>query len=475
MFELPQLELYRWVALVIAFLLVSTWLLKRYTKAETYHIASLIRTKKALPWIDAAAERFRGFRLFSEFGIILGFGAVAVDFLYGRKLGGVKRIALFIGSWLLLSLVPLGFDMLMGGSASSNSAMGNYFWLVVASFGFFGMAGFVVLGLLLYGIEILLKESAGESTCPGVGPIIPGVKIPGMPIYVPLHGWLSLFIILVVHEGMHGIAARKIGVKLKNAGVLLLGLLPMGAFVEPDDKCLAKADARDRLKLYGAGPAANFVVAMLALLLSFAVLFGLAFSIGPWVNDISGKMYTGIQVIGVDKEIEVCGRLYESPSFGKVEEGMVITKVNGKKVNNTGDFLRELGPAAKEPFELTLSKDGIESRETITPNELGWVGFRLGNIENPDYAPPPEYAVFDMLFTQLAEFTYWFIILGILIAMANYIPMGIFDGGRMSVILVAPYFRFLGKGKKETERLVGKAFFWIVLVLILINALPFFI
>ncbi|HLF55126.1 MAG TPA: hypothetical protein VI612_05405, partial [Candidatus Nanoarchaeia archaeon] len=63
--------------------------------------------------------------------------------------------------------------------------------------------------------------------------------------YVPfLHWFLSIFIILIVHEGMHGVMARVYGLPVKNSGLVVLGaLVPLipGAFVEPDEEKLRAA------------------------------------------------------------------------------------------------------------------------------------------------------------------------------------------------------------------------------------------
>lgn len=99
--------------------------------------------------------------------------------------------------------------------------------------------------------------------------------IPGINPFVPLwYGIIALIVTLVVHEGGHGILARANGMRVKSLG-LLFAVVPIGAFVEPDEVELQAAGRRRRLRVFGAGPMINLVVAALTLA-AFAGLFALA-------------------------------------------------------------------------------------------------------------------------------------------------------------------------------------------------------
>ncbi|MFH1587693.1 MAG: hypothetical protein ABID38_07595, partial [Candidatus Diapherotrites archaeon] len=58
------------------------------------------------------------------------------------------------------------------------------------------------------------------------------------------------------------------------------------------------------------------------------------------------------------------------------------------------------------------------------------------------------------------------------VALFNFLPLGITDGGRIAKIIFLPYLGFLKMPKKDTEKLIGRVFLWIILALIILNALP---
>lgn len=121
----------------------------------------------------------------------------------------------------------------------------------------------------LYLATLVFQE---DSPVPALGPA-EILVIPGVTPFVPLgYGVLALVVTLVVHEAGHGILARANGMKLKSVG-LLYAVIPIGAFVEPDDLDMKVASRRQRLRVFAAGPTINFAIAALALT-GFALMMG---------------------------------------------------------------------------------------------------------------------------------------------------------------------------------------------------------
>jgi len=105
--------------------------------------------------------------------------------------------------------------------------------------------------------------------------------LPGINPYVPIiYGWLALVVALVVHEGAHGVVARSLGMPVKSSGLLFLWILPIGAFVEVDEKVLKVARARDATRVLAAGAGVNFVLAVVCV----ALLFNSVSTMTPAVN-----------------------------------------------------------------------------------------------------------------------------------------------------------------------------------------------
>ncbi len=98
---------------------------------------------------------------------------------------------------------------------------------------------------------------------------LPGIN-PIMPFWFTV---LALIVALVLHEMGHGLQARANGIPVIHTG-LLYGVVPLGAFVEPDDTIAKKAPRRARLHLYSAGIATNFVLGAVSFLIFTSALIG---------------------------------------------------------------------------------------------------------------------------------------------------------------------------------------------------------
>ena len=108
---------------------------------------------------------------------------------------------------------------------------------------------------------------AQRSELPGpeVALVLPGIN-PILPLEYLGFILLGLIIAIMVHEFSHGILALVDKIKVKSLGILYL-IVPIGAFCEPDDDEVKKARILSRLRIYAAGPTANFVVVCLSILL----------------------------------------------------------------------------------------------------------------------------------------------------------------------------------------------------------------
>ncbi|MEA3190177.1 MAG: hypothetical protein QOD77_759 [Thermoplasmata archaeon] len=147
------------------------------------------------------------------------------------------------------------------------------FWNVVGDLGIVLTLGgmLVITFFFLWSVWFVLQPGSGVPAL-GASEIL---VIPGVNPFVPLwYGLAALAFTLVVHEAGHGVLARANGMRVKSIG-LLIAVVPVGAFVEPDDLDLKVASRRARLRVFGAGPAVNLGFAALALA-AFALLVGAA-------------------------------------------------------------------------------------------------------------------------------------------------------------------------------------------------------
>ncbi len=91
------------------------------------------------------------------------------------------------------------------------------------------------------------------------------------PVATVAFAVIGMAVAILAHEIGHGIMAARQGVKVEALGVMILAI-PVGAFVETNDDDLRKLPRPSALKMYAGGPAANFLVSGVCLVLFLAVL-----------------------------------------------------------------------------------------------------------------------------------------------------------------------------------------------------------
>lgn len=428
-----------WILAFILASIASAYIFRKFFKAQNFFIISVIKTEKFLPLLEKL-KKFPFLERIGSIGVILGFGAIAVDYLYGKKLSKAKRILLFALSFAVLYGI---FSFLFYGFIEGNPITQGYLGIFSSAFALFGFAGFLIAALGVQAIDIIVKMSLGEKALPGVAPVIPGVQIPNVPIFIPIHGWISLLLILVVHEGFHGIMARRHDFKIKSTGLLLFGFLPIGAFVEPDEKELEKAEKKKAFQVYAIGPTSN--------LMQFGVVLGIFLLFSAFV--IAPLAKTNVVIVDVTQE----------PALGVLEKGSVILELNGEKISSIAQVSEIASQNQSILFKVRLSSGEIEEH-LIEKNSQGSIG--ISSIESLNAESIP----FSLIL--IAEFLFWLFILSFLVGTVNFLPMEPFDGGRIAKPMIASYFSSSFTNQKEIERKVGRFFVWLVLGLLLINALP---
>lgn len=468
-----------WYFYLIVFFYVSlivTIIIKRKAKnAKTWLIASMIRTKKHNKKIDELAKKFGWIEQLSTIGIILGFGAIGLYYLLSKKnYSKAKKYSL-----LLLGTIILGtiFYLLFGISISGNFFTQKFGIISTIVFALAGFAGFTIAALVFQATDIVQKTIEGKKSCPGVAPLIPGVQIPNVPIFIPLHAWLSLLIILILHEGFHGIMARRTKTPLKNTGIILLGFLPIGAFVEPDEKKFEKKKEMDKLKVYSAGPTANIFTFFVLGLLLFGIIVPLAITpFSGMIEKEKQKSIESIIITKVEKQTSFCGETFNAPAYGKLEKGMKVIEINGKKAVNLNQVRAELAESKGKEITLkVLDKNGKLLEKKLKQNTMGLLGITMEEKTIKGYKEEANFAILKFIVGILFEFFVWFAQLSFLVGMANFIPIEPFDGGKMAKIIAMPLLGFWKKSEKEKAKLIQNALLILVLALIAVNVFPLFL
>lgn len=203
------------------------------------------------------------------------------------------------------------------------------------------VSGVAVLLLLVWNISLfytrpdLIKQTVRS---PEYYLVLPGVN-PLIPIW---YGILGLVVALVVHEGAHGVLARAHKVKVKSLGLLFI-VVPLGAFVEPDEEDMEKASTRTKNRIFAAGVMTNVAFALGAAIVFSAVMWG---AVQP-AHD--GMAVANVVPLGAGLGAQAAG----------ITAGMIITAVDDQPIRTVEDYNRTISERfAYDTVSLTLYSDG---------------------------------------------------------------------------------------------------------------------
>lgn len=278
-----------------------------------------------------------------------------------------------------------------------------------------GFIGLILISFVL--IKNLFDLLFKPDTAAGVGLVIPGVHIPGSPIFIPFwFGIIALFIVVLVHEFGHGVVARAHGLKIKSSGFGMFAIFPI-AFVEPDEKVMKRQKDHIQYSTFAAGPFFNVLLALAAMLLLFFVFF-------PIQQNVTEPI--GFSITGVHEG-------YPAEAAGmKGEE--IITGINDIETLTVQDFSNEI--SLVKPGEEIIVKTNESVYNLITTEhpdnpKKSYIGV-LGLTDERRFTGEPGVpkVLFGVLL-WLKNLFQWIFVLSFGIGLANLLPLGPVDGGRM--------------------------------------------
>jgi len=227
---------------------------------------------------------------------------------------------------------------------------------------------FLMFALIIFS-DIFMVTSLHEQTMPPPSEIheLRNIfLIPGINEFIPVvWGIIGLIVALVVHEFSHAIMSKAEDIRVKSMGLILV-LIPIGGFAEPDEEQLfgkryeqegheneetsdqKTASRRQRVRILTAGVMANFVTAFVA----FALFFIVIGNIAPVSNVVITDVLPG------------------SPADDAgLTEMTVVTHINDKKIENGSVFHTHIASLpVGEVFKLGIKKDGKTSEVLLKPD-----------------------------------------------------------------------------------------------------------
>ena len=221
------------------------------------------------------------------------------------------------------------------------------FWRAWGNFGI-GIALVVMLGAFLFFVAAAYSVIQNPPAASAVNQPRNVLVIPGVNDFLPLSVApeivFGLLVGLVVHEGGHGLLCRVEGIEIDSMGLALLTLLPVGAFVEPDEENREQADRGGQTRMFAAGVTNNFAISVLTFLLLFGPITG---AIAPTAGVPVGNTVPG-----------------SAAEDAGITRGDVITGVESQPIANESDLDRTLANADRR-VSLTVANDGQEREVTV--------------------------------------------------------------------------------------------------------------
>jgi membrane-associated protease RseP (regulator of RpoE activity) len=182
------------------------------------------------------------------------------------------------------------------------------------------------------------------------------LAIPGVNDFIPFTFavWLGLIVTMVVHEFGHAILCRVEGIRVKSMGVLL-AVIPIGAFVEPDEEDQEKTRGLPKMRMFGAGITNNILIGLSCFVI---VVFLLGFA-----TPVATPLIHGVYV--------------DSPAYqAGIPPNSLIRQVNGIDVGTRDDVATLLNTTKPgDSVTLLTENKGVASLHTLKlaawPKDLG--------------------------------------------------------------------------------------------------------
>ncbi len=392
----------------------------------------LVRTRKGIEIIKDLAKHEEFWKYFADLGTCLAFGLLGFFVVKRPRKEKVKILAsamivltflLFFVSPMVLPFLTISLGLTLGtesgGVTESQDLLGPALLSAAVYIG--GLSTMVTLSIINYGLTVaaalvdsfVFGADTISQTSPGVTLILPGVNIP------LVEGILALVLILVVHEGSHALLSVIGRVPLLSSGLAFFGVIPVGAFVEPDEKRLTTKPAEVQTRVIVAGSTANLLTAVIVFILLFAFLFA-----------TSPFRETGWLVVD-----------------GMINN-TIIYSVDGVEL----DGVQQLDLTPGDTVTLETSYGTMDR----VVDEEGMLGIHYVPLSSPPYA---RYNFFplDFIFRFLA-LTFC---LNFIIGIVNLLPLPFFDGYRLVELNIS-------------EKWIPKVIMYVCIGAFLMNFLPWF-
>ena len=296
------------------------------------------------------------------------------------------------------------------------------------------IAGFIMMGFAFW---FLLNNVSNffvaQSEFNELTVLIPGITLTSAPAIT--YFLLSIPIVLVMHEGGHGIVAALEKIKIKTGGFAIF-IAMFAGFVEPDEEEFEKAKKISKLRVIGAGATSNVL---------FALVLGVVLLTNPFFamvvpEPLLSTFYElpeGVLILSIieNSGAEQAGLLAND----------IITSINGIPILSPADF-PSLSPGDTASVSVLRDGQSLDFGLKVMPApddpERGLIGIMRDN--SFAYTPVMNFIEWDN--PTISMFLLWLWMISFFIGIINMLPLPILDGGKFIHIIIDK--RFSDKGVK---------------------------
>ncbi|WP_249111051.1 site-2 protease family protein [Nitrosopumilus sp. K4] len=280
------------------------------------------------------------------------------------------------------------------------------------------VAGFIMMGFAFWFLLSNVSKFFVEPTeFSELTVLIPGITLTSSSSI--LNFLLSIPIVLVIHEGAHGIVATLEKIKIKTGGFAIFVAMFAG-FVEPDEEEFNKAKKISKLRVIGAGATSNVI---------FAFVLGAILLTNPFFAMILPEpllstfydLPDGVLILSIieNSGAEKAGLLAND----------IITSINGIPIFSPIDF-PSLEPG--DTASVSVLRDGqpLDFTVEIIPSQEDPERGLIGIMRDNSFAYKPVLDFIEWNNPHLSMFLLWLWMISFFIGIINMLPLPILDGGK---------------------------------------------
>ena len=423
--------------------------------------------------------------------ILLGVFILAIALFLYRKRHNLKRDGL-----LYLYRTSWGIKLInkIGKKYTRTLQVLSY---VAVILGYLLTIGILWLIYNIIEIYLLHPEIVSQIKVPPIMPLIPYIDkvVPFLPPFYFTYWIVILAVVAISHEFSHGIFAAHNKVKIKKTG---FGFFPffapvfLAAFVELDEKVMAKKQNFKQRAILAAGTFANIVTAMLFVIVLWIFFIGAFHPAGVMFDDYSYNILPVASISMINNvslsspTMDEITPLIKNASFNEIktlqgdyvgikgfssDESQValyddapairnningaILEINGVKVTSIDELGNELSKYSVGEKITVKAKTKNETKiyniklgENPVKENSPWLGVGFnkagGGITSKIFASLSSFkkpnTYYEPIFGEFSWFIYyllwWLILISVSVALVNMLPVGIFDGGRFFYLTI---------------------------------------